>query len=1137
MNLQSHEPSTERISRFQSLQAGQYWRALRSIVEQGIEEGVVLLIQSIRWVDDAPHTIILRPHPSKIGLSGHVDVPQENGSTKRIHYRYNEHRFLLSDFLSAFEFEPDHQRIRANEVREVQHRINALQAELVETQCNPELLAAIVEEGLRGDDVSPSGGKGDEAGHALPMVVQPDGNHVAELATGTVANAIGSGITTDGIAAMKVAAQREHQIATVKAKWIQGKTTAIAETIKQMTLFYEEQAVAVLAQTEDVRTYVAKLLKGIESLDLYVGKDVEVETIREGAPAAKDVPLTFVQRKLLMDEELAVWADLDEMFDFSDDRKFVDALCKHDGLVSQIFPTERCVLVMATTRRDIDYGDAWTNAARNQRNKMVFLLVRNGMNIHRVYSPVESHLGSARLFPTRNEQDGIFRGFDGSQIKFEDVAYTDKLAAHELHALHYKRFLLLACGLDHRLKLFGDFYDGPQSLEFVSMAFQERYCRFLHDDDGEGLLPGEDRLPVATWIKEKNTYLRSGSRVLCNWVELMNPDTAPGACKPERGSTGSGFDRRYRPKERMSVAVAYKDGASVCVDVEVSGYSYSSHGDRTFNCKVNLSKFQNGGWKYTDLPFLCLDAVDPADLHGYIHHRGSRKDHLSFIRFFKEALRFIRREREEEQDTRQRMAKALSDGNVAAAADQDSIIDQAVIAWRAANRGQPLPRFEDGAAPSAWQSLLNQMYMLAGEGARRITEIGEFIQQMGLTPLRLVLSGGAKLVIYAAAHPDQCDNRLENHAWVHRITVERGKTKYSEKHRRWALLPLQSASETTLHQWEDAKDWAGKVSIFPSYERKLEIMGKANSFAKALHPFSASLSEADFELQFSLWKQTRDRLLEGSKYVINPGLAIPIGLIYYRYTKELQFLCVGTENAHGILAALAPSDEARDRLRRAFVEPYKNKRNAHHTFQGAVAERYRWSPLAIGVNHAESRDGHYVHGGISVENMRENRTSPLLADWFDKWKQVEKDNARVWIADGALDADGRLILDTLLGIKLPDGYEPVRVREIRLDVASVADPQFHHWLDLCPGAQAPGENESFFSSTRPSELSMLVESVRKKDCVGGSRSSGLNFLTRDEAREAIFKWVKGSGRVVSASDIPGAPQPPSGYERWFVLKN
>lgn len=158
---------------------------------------------------------------------------------------------------------------------------------------------------------------------------------------------------------------------------------------------------------------------------------------------------------------------------------------------------------MATTRRDLDYGDRWTNQAKNDENRKVFLMVRNGENVHRVFSPVESHLGTGRLFPSRDDQDRIFRGVDGSQIKFEDVAYTAHLSSHARYALHYKRFLLLMCGLDHREKLFGEFYPGPESLHFVTLDFQEKFCRFIHDDDGEGLIETTPRQPVAEWIKEK----------------------------------------------------------------------------------------------------------------------------------------------------------------------------------------------------------------------------------------------------------------------------------------------------------------------------------------------------------------------------------------------------------------------------------------------------------------------------------------------------------------------------------------------------------------------------------------------------------------------------------------------------------
>ena len=90
------------LARFQTLQAGQYWRALENVPEEGIDAGMVLLIQSLRVVDDKPHTVVLRPHPLKFGQSVYLEIPKEGGGTRRTWFQYDEHRFLLDDFLARF---------------------------------------------------------------------------------------------------------------------------------------------------------------------------------------------------------------------------------------------------------------------------------------------------------------------------------------------------------------------------------------------------------------------------------------------------------------------------------------------------------------------------------------------------------------------------------------------------------------------------------------------------------------------------------------------------------------------------------------------------------------------------------------------------------------------------------------------------------------------------------------------------------------------------------------------------------------------------------------------------------------------------------------------------------------------------
>lgn len=1119
------EQKFEKFARFQALQAGHYWRATAAIHEQGIDEDEVLLIESIRWVDNAPHTIILRAHPSKYDKQLQREIPQEDGSTTTKWVRFGQHRFLLKDFVDAFEFEPDHQAIRTREVQAIHGRINLLQQELVEGQVNPEVLAQITHDGLRAQreaEMRKAGATAEEIAAAKDVEPQNHGQMLM-LTSGTVASALGTGITVEGITALRESVGRESQIATIKAKWITEKTTQISETIQALTPFYQEQAAAALANTEDVRKQVEKLLLGIESLDLYVGKDVHVHTICTGASAHPTEPLTFVQRKLMMDEELAVWADLDEWFDFEKEDLFFKALVEHESLIDQIFPTERCVLVMAATRRSIDYGDNLVNRYRNEENRKVFLMVRDGMNVHRVFSPVESHLGTSRLFPSKDDQERVFAGIDGSQIKFEDVTYTDKLAAHERFALHYKRFLLLVCGLDHRLKLFGDFYEGPPTLKFVSMEFQEARCRFLHDDDGAGLLPGERRQSVESWISEKNEYLRSGSRVLCNWSELMNPDTAPSACKAD--SRRDYFNRPYTADSTMDVEIAYRKGDSICVDVLVNGYSYSTEGKREFKCKVNITELPKSSWRQVDLPYLCLDAVTPEDIHWYIHNRETRRNHISYIRFFKHALKHLIKERDAERNTRQRLAQALKDGAIAFGNEADGIIQQAVIAWRAANRGKDLPRFEDGQAPAAWKALLDQMYLLAGEGKRQAEAVGKFVTDLGMIPLRLVLSGSSKMMVYAAPVESERDDRITRHTWAHFITLAPSASGYVEKSRRWALVPVAAASETTLHEWPEVAEWAGKTAEFTSYEQKQETFNFPAQTLQKLCAFTKPMDSTEFNRALHRWTSAKDDAMEHLNNIRYPSIAFPIGVVRFPRTKEIRYLCVASWNPVALLYRLAPDDAARALLRKEYIRLYDKKISGETHFEREVAENYPWLLKEVSTNLSTADHSPYIHSEFGtglMEAAGSKPGDPLLNTWLERYKASAVEcGGQLWLIDGVTDDAGRPALDELLSIKLPSDYKPVVVRSITITEVTDTDTQTKvtHWFDIFP--------------TDIKEPETKVE--------GNFRSwssSSQTVMTLSEARAHVKKHeVEKAGRQYKLSkEIHGHPALPEGViERWCAV--
>ena len=1128
-------PSAEvsRIERFQALLPGRYWRSLKDFKNEHITKGSVLLLQSLRYVDDKPHTVILRAHPSHYGMSVQVAIDQNNPDRGYRIGKLTEHRFLLKDFLENFEFEPDATQVRATEVKAVQGKIALLQNELLEAQANPGKMTEIVsgllqkqtQENASSSDEVPGAsiGKDTEEQDASTALMSPSGSVVAAITEQSLCGTLKGEVTEELVDSLKTAASREHQIATVKANWIKAKTAEISDTLLTLTPFFEEQAAAALAQTEDVRSYADKIIQGIESLDLYIGKGVEVETICKGLSAPATEPLTLMQRKLLMDEELALWADVNEAFDFEKESVFFQALRKHPEFIAQVFPTERCVVMLAVTQRVIEYKDPWVAAAKNAENRKVFLLIRDGQNIHRVFSPVESHLGAARLFPSKDEQDRIFTGIDGEMVKFEDVAYTDKLALHEVHALHYKRLLILLAGLDHRLKLFGNFYPEAASLSFVSMDFQKEHLRFIFDDAAQTL--GEDLLPVGEWIRQKNAYLRPSSRVLCAWNVLMTPETAPAAYKVSHyGHRASEAYKVYSPEADFDVLTVHKSGSDLTVSIPISGFALSTSARRTFNCRVNLSRFE--AQDMGSLGYLCLDAVSPEELRRYLNSRKDRQNHVFYIRFFKRALQFVEAERAEERPAREALLEALRRGNIASGAYALELVDQAVMAWRAKNSGASLPKVSEQQSKD-WKALLDQMYALARQDGGLIEKVQAIAEKEKLAPLRLVLTGQAKHVLYAAAAPSAQDNRLQAHAWVWRMPLASGKTGLNVKSRKWVRLERACAAETTVHEWPEESSWVERPSAFISLEQKADRLQYAQQFENALKEISCTMTEETFKRYFENWHQVRYAANRTSRIVINPKLAVPFGLILNKEGTSARYIGIAVDRPHALLYKLAPNDAYRAAIKKEFISLYRNKTSATESFESNLEIQELHSLIKVGMSlQKEATGGFFVesktlgYSHLSIEETPDPRLAPRLTQWLSNLQRYDE-NKKIWLCPSVEHTKGSII-DELLGIKLPEGYAPVKIYEIvRRDEPEDTEAQYARWFDIMDfedTREGPIHGNGAFSISI--HMTMAVD-----------RESALEQIKRQLTEEGIAHE-----HLVAAQHCAAAPETPRDVERWYVVE-
>ncbi|WP_454727738.1 MULTISPECIES: hypothetical protein [Cupriavidus] len=903
---------TIRMERFQTLEPGTYWRARDDVKLQDqrwkghheiIKAGTVLLLTAVDVYDAAAHTIRLAAHPST-----------GTGS----------HRMLVHDFVNAFEYAPDGEAVREAEMRAIHETVASLQSELLEGQRNPTIMATAIADGLtkweaeKQRELNRDAAKPGEAPASTALTIAD--------ARGSLRTDIGfvleNRLTTQDVVAMRLLAEREATRAELTANWLTKRTEAIADTLRSLSPYFSEKAQVALARTSSVRQYAADLMKGIASLDLYTGKGVEVHVIAKGESAPRDEKLHLRQAKLFADCEFAAWADVHADWDYSSLPDFDRALQSNPDLRDQILPKPRMVVAMATRRKAADYErlSAYEAARRDVQNKVTFLLVRDGENIYRIYSGEPTHEGTPRLFPSKAEIDDVFTGFDGSALTFRDLEFTTAVEDHDRLALHYKRLLILMCGLDHRLQLFGQFYDPAEALQFLSLVFQQRHFVFLADDE-PGTLIGTARPDVQTFIKQRNAQLRSGSRVLCYFPDLLDVETAP-ACMRRDGD----YTRRYaQPMEKSAELVAYKDGHELCVDVPVERITGS---DARFNARISLTKAhpERGG----ESGVICLDGVKAEMLEWYVCNRQARIGYISYIRLFKQAAARLRIEEAVEAPARAYLRETIANAQITETANIDGVMDASIVAWRCAQRGKPLPALSDKAALHGILDLVWAQEMSGDLLARAL----KWVEENALSPLRVTLTGKSRLAVYAEVPMEERDNTVMDWGWVRRYSLALSKSGLQCTSDRYEWLTTKPMpSETTLREWPAITPWVHKTpeSCKPRAlaEAKAKVEDGIAQYREHFTTPGAGLEPAF--LARALRTMRRYQLAGKHKMVGECNLSVPIGVYLQERANdvhELRLLGMHAPLMKWLQHFANPAQ--REEIERAFLSVFERPANWAH---------------------------------------------------------------------------------------------------------------------------------------------------------------------------------------------------------------
>lgn len=681
---------------------------------QFADQGSVLLVKSVDYIDDKPHTIIMNPHPDWIPY-----YKTSNG-----HYS-EEIKFLVDEFADLFEFAENADRIRTKERLRAEDRIKEIQEEMRMLQEDP---AEMSRRYLAAQQ---------EAGKTMPMVIMP----------GRLTNSVETALEVGDIDGFKRNVEAGSKMIQFAADTMSVIAVKLGYAVAALAPYYQEKATLALAQIKETVDQAETILEGVKTLDLWVGKEVEVEHAMKGASAAKDEPLHVYQRIIFIAPELAGFEDISNEFTKYDRDTFIAALKAHPQLLNSIIPSPRAVVAVATRKDEVDYGNWRDNAHYNAINRERMLLIRDGENLFIVDSPLWPHRTLPRLFPSKSEIDSIYRK-NGNTITFRDLAYTEAVKKGDQTAMIYKRLMVLLGGLQARTEIFGKFCNTKEAIGFVSHDFQNKYMRFVHDDDGVGMLPGEQLKPLYHYLEHINQATVHGSHIFYDANRCINPRSAPSAFT----SWGRGFDINY--DQRRNPIGDYEEGFVATQNNKLALRIPCEHVDTYVRTNVTsfLGSSMNGviGEKHRYLGWVNMDAVLPEELNLYIADRSTRDNHwVDYLRLFKQmVIRLESREQKERTayDQWRAYANPLTEAQFRAT----------VRIWRIAHPNATL--VAEGS--SKLMRTLKRVIDIVRDNVSNEHQRQAFEQQNGNKVIYSVTNGAGEVYYYAEKADDEKNNIL-----------------------------------------------------------------------------------------------------------------------------------------------------------------------------------------------------------------------------------------------------------------------------------------------------------------------------------------------------------------------------------------
>jgi hypothetical protein len=575
---------------------------------------------------------------------------------------------------------------------------------------------------------------------------------------------------------------------------------AIEGREEEMRRELNRQLAEMRATLAPLQERLKQLKEGIWTVNLYLGRDEEIEQIADGEPAPVGTPITLRQLVLAMDEECLVAAE-DGGIDARRVDDFAAWLTENPAHLHQVMPDPKGVVILVPSRQDRNYGDMFINEAMHKANTTSHWLIRNG---DRVYLMTTDLNVGNRMLPRRAEFEDFFyerdlwSGRPGERKPLDpgSDAWVKAEQKADARRRHYMRIMLVLQGLADRTTVFQPL-DAPVS--FLSLAAQDNgQVRIVNEIDN---VLETGRPSFTAWLRDLNARLDPGMRII-------------GAFRGEAWRNASGYERSYDKHSRLRPETAPNPQSGVIYTVE----DRAPGGALVFRYKRTDTVDDYDRWgRYRgqrapktrascmihpdeDEFVLPFDLVTVPEMEAYLNSRTERHAYIAMVPVLKAAIKAKLAEEAQEAPFRLLLAGAVSQAHGVAVADVEQDLPELIEWWKLSNRWHRPLVGEPAAEGRAVKAIVQEWAArrLAAVDAERDAEMAKLLRGLHPDAICVARRRDGDYVAYGPAN--------EHNIWLHEY-------RYSPKlgtprpGRQWVQVSGRTRAALTI-LWSEQR-WAG----------------------------------------------------------------------------------------------------------------------------------------------------------------------------------------------------------------------------------------------------------------------------------------------------------------------------------------